>query len=244
MKLTFHANRLKFLTLGAGGLGLILRILLYATAIDGRGLLVADHWANISLWIVTSVTAAAIFFFTRLIKNPAAPDSASPVSFPAAMGAFAAMLGIAITVGREFAEFSSRLNLIVWVLGLCSVLALGRIGLCRLTGTKTHPLLHAILCIYFALRMVSRYQLWSADPQLQDYCFYLTAYVALMLAAYQHAAFDADIGSHKQLWLFSLAGVYLCMLSLKGNMDTLLLLGCGVWAFTNLTSLTPCEPRA
>ena len=90
--------------------------------------------------------------------------------------------------------------------------------------------------------MVSRYQMWSSDPQLQDYCFYLTAYVALMLTAYHHAAFDAGMGSHKLLWFFSLAAMYLCCLSLKGNADTVLLLGCGVWAFTNLTHLT-VRPR-
>ena len=90
--------------------------------------------------------------------------------------------------------------------------------------------------------MISRYQLWSSDPQLQDYCFYLTAYVALMLTAYHHAAFDARMGSHKALWLYSLAAVYLGCLSLKGNMDIALLLGCSAWAFTNLTCMTP-RPR-
>lgn len=238
MKLTFNTDRLKYLILGAGGLGLILRILLYATGIDGRGLLVADHWAHIALWIVTIAVAAAVFLLTRFLGGPTDYKAAYPVSFPAAVGAFAAMLGIAVTTGQEFAEFSSRLNLIVWVLGLCSVAAMGYIGICRLTGRKPYPLPHALLCLYFALRMVSQYQQWSADPQLQDYCFFLGAYVALMLTAYHHAAFDADMGSHKQLWLFSLASVYLCCLSLKGNMDLLLLAGCGIWAFTNLTSRT------
>ena len=242
MKLTIKTEQLKFLMLGAGGLGLALRIALYATGIDGRGLLESGHWAHTAVWILTAAAALVLLICCRSITGPEEVSNAYPPSVTAALGAFAAMVGIGFTTGREFAEFSSRLHLIVWIVGICSVVAQGRIGLCRLTGKKPHFLLHVAVCVYFALRMVSRYQLWSSDPQLQDYCFYLTAYVALMLTAYHHAAFDAGMGSHKLLWFFSLAAVYLCCLSLKGNADTVLLLGCGVWAFTNLTHLT-VRPR-
>ncbi len=237
MKLTIKASQLKFLILGAGGLGLALRILLYATGIDGRGLLEEGHWAEIALWILTALTAAALFFFTRKIVGPETYRDSHPVSFAGAVGAFAAMGALGMTTLQEFAEFSSRLHLIVWVLGLCAAVSLGIIGVCRLTGKKPHFLLHTLFCLYLALRMVSQYQMWSSDPQLQDYCFYLCAYLALMLTAYHHAAFDADMGKHRALWFFSLAAVYLCCLSLKGTRDTLLLLCCGAWAFTNLTNL-------
>ena len=216
--------------------------LLYATGIDGRGLLEEGHWAHLAVWILTAVAAAALLLSGRSIAGPEQYADCHPVSFAAAMGAFAAVVGIGVTTVREFSEFTSTIRLVVWVLGLCSAIAMGCIGVCRLTGTKPNFLLHTVVCIYFALRMVSRYQLWSSDPQLQDYCFYLSAYVSLMLTAYHHAAFDADMGKHRPLWLFSLASVYLCCLSLEGNRDTLLLLCCGAWAFTNLTNLT-VRPR-
>lgn len=235
MKLTVKPQLLKYLILGAGGLGLALRVILYATGIDGRGLLVQGHWAHIALWLLTLAAAAAILLSTRKLEGTA--DS-HPASLSAAVGAFAAAVGIGLTTVSEFAEFSNRLHLIVWVLGLCSTVAMVGIGVSRLTGRMPYFLLHAVVCVYFALRMVAQYQMWSSDPQLLDYCFYLSSYVALMLTAYHHAAFDADMGSHRSLWCFSLASVYLCCLSLKGNWDTLLLLGCGIWAFTNLTNLT------
>lgn len=239
MKLTVKPGLLKYLILAAGGLGLILRTVLYRTGIDGRGLLVEAHWAATTLWCLTFAAVAAAFVFTRSLDGATDHAAAYPASLQGALGAFAAMLGIGMTTVSEFAEFSSRLHLLIWVLGLCTTVSLGCIGVFRLKGGKPHPLLHALLCVYFALRMVSRYQLWSSDPQLQDYCFYLSAYVALMLTAYHHAAFDADMGAHRSLWLFSLASVYLCVLSLYGSMDSLLLLGCGIWAFTNLTR--PCR---
>lgn len=222
----------------SGLLGFLLRAALYETGIDGRGLLISGHWANTALWVLTVVTGIGIFLLTRTIRTPADPVAAYPASALRGAGAFAAMAGIGITTVMDFAEFSSRLHLIVWVLGLCSVLAMGITGVCRLRGKKSHCLLLAVVCLYFALRMVSRYQLWSSDPQLQDYCFYLCAHAALMLTAYHHAAFDAGMGSHRALWFFSLAGVYLCLVSLWGSADAALLAGCGIWAFTNLSDLS------
>ena len=87
----------------------------------------------------------------------------------------------------------------------------------------------------FALRMVSGYQNWSADPQLQDYCYYLLAYVTLMLTAYHHAAFHVGVGKHRSVWFFSLMAMYFCIVSLLGTTELYLLLGCGIWAFTNTT---------
>lgn len=236
MKVSVKTDTLKYLILGAGGLGLVLRILLYATGIDGRGMLVQDHWAGIALTVLTVAILSITFFCTRSVNR-----GTGPARVLSAMGAFTALIGIAFTTGREFAEFSNRLHLLVWLLGICAMAAMGRIGLCRLMQKKPHFLLSAIVCLYFALRMVSKYQMWSAEPQLLDYCYYLGAYVALMLAAYHHAALDEGAGRHRSLWFFSLMAVYLCTVSLQSGMDTLLLFGCGAWAFTNLPALSTAE---
>lgn len=237
MKLTSRPDLLKYLTLGAGGLGLALRVILYTTGIDGRNLLETGHWAHIALWVLTFAVVGIIFTATRSLEGSADPASFCPMSYAGSLGAFAAMVGIGITTVSEFAEFSNSLHLLVWALGIGATISLGCIGICRLMGKQPHFLCNVVLCLYFALRMVSQYQMWSSDPQLQDYCFYLISYVALMLTAYHHGAFGADMGSHKQLWRFSLGAVYFICLSLNGGIDTFLMLGCGAWAITNLTSL-------
>lgn len=243
MKFNVNAKQLKFAVLAAGVLGMLLRIALYETGIDGRGLLEQNHWAGIALWVLTGITAAALLLFGFGIKGPAAYADAYPVSFSAAVGCFAAAAGFALTSIREFAEFSSRLNLIIWVLGLFATLAIGYVGFCRLTQKKPYFLAHALMCVYFSLRMVSQYRQLSFDPHLLDYCFHLTAYVALMLSTYQQAAFDAAMGNHRALWLSGLAAVYLCCVALKNNPDIPLLVGCAIWVFTNLTSLTLRQRR-
>jgi len=124
------------------------------------------------------------------------------------------------------------------ILGFVSAAALAAAGFCRLTGTKPFFLLFAAACLYFALRMVCQYRHWSSDPQLQDYCFLLLACVGLMLTAYHHGAFGAEMGSHRDLWFFSLMAAYLCCLSLAGPRSQLFSLGCGIWAFTNLSHLS------
>lgn len=234
MKLSIKSEQLKYLIPAMGAVGLVLRVILYATGIDGRGLLEKGHWAEIGTGILTLLVLAAAFLATRSLPAAAA-EAERPASVSAAIGAFAAMAGIGVTTVSEFAEFSSRLHLIVWLLGLGSAIALGCTGFCRLTGRKSSSLLSVVVCLYFALRLVSRYQLWSAVPQLQDYCFLLTAYAALMLTAYHHAAADAGTGNHRALWFYSLIAVYLCCLSLTERTEFLLMLGCGMWALANLT---------
>lgn len=235
MKNPVKAETTKYLMFTVAALGLALRILLYSTGMDGRGLLVRFHWTSVALTVLTVAVLVAVFLGTRTVGGSKKCRSAYPASPLAAAGAFAAMTGIGITTVMGFGEFSTRLHLIIWVLGLCATICMGIIGFCRLTGKTPTFLLYAALCVYFALRMVSGYQNWSADPQLQDYCYYLLAYVTLMLTAYHHAAFHVGVGKHRSVWFFSLMAMYFCIVSLLGTTELYLLLGCGIWAFTNTT---------
>ena len=98
--------------------------------------------------------------------------------------------------------------------------------------------MHGIICVYFGLRAVSLYRSYSSDPMVQNYTFCLMAYVALMLSAYHHTAFDVKMTDHRALWICSLGAVYLCLAAMVRSADALLLAACAVWAFTNLTSLS------
>ena len=69
------SEQLKYGTLGAGLLGLLLRVLLYSTGIDRRGLLISGHWAQIALWLLTAAVIGGIFCLRTWI--PAHPRSAS-----------------------------------------------------------------------------------------------------------------------------------------------------------------------
>lgn len=242
MKLSVKPQLLKYLVLGLGGLSLVLRVLLYTTGTDEKGLLAAGHWAHWAIWLLTALTVLLILFVTRPVEGPKAYRDCYPASAPAGLGAFAAAAGVLLASLPGGEEALLPVQKAAQFFGHLTAAALLATGVCRLMGAKPHFLLHSTVCLYFALRMVSQYQLWSSDPQLMNYCFHLCAYIALMLTAYHHAAFCTDMGSHRLLWLYSLAAVYLCCLCLRGDRDSLLMLTCGIWAYTNLTCLTP-RPR-
>ena len=233
--MTVSANRTKYLIAAAGALGFLLRILLYTAGRDDRGLLIRGHWAGIALLILTAAVGVGIWVLTRPV-----PAAADPGTFPAspmgAAGAAVAALALLFSSGSGGAEDSMALA--ETVLRFASAIALAVIGFCRFRGSRPNFLLHCILCLYLAVRLVCQYRIWSADPQLQDYIYFLAAHVALMLTCYQFAAVDAGLGNPRKLWIFGLASVYLCAVSLWGEGEPLLMIGCGIWAFTNLRHFT------
>lgn len=239
MSLAVKPNQLKLTFLCAGIIGLALRAILYATAVDEKGLLLTGHWAEICVWILTAVAALGLLLLLRKCSGPNQYGSAFPASPVRAAGCILAACGILLSGAPEAVE--EKLAVAELVLRFVSAAALMAVGYCRLTGRKPFFLLHGAVCLYLALRMVCRYRLWCSDPQLQNYCFSLGAYVALMLTAYQFAAFDADMVSHRQLWVCGLSAVYLCLLALVGS-ESFLMLCCSIWVFTNLSCLSSRKP--
>ena len=233
MNLSVKPVLLKLLTLSASALGLMLHLVLLATAIDEKGLLISGHWTGTGLWVLTAALTASLFLLTRTLKGPTRYRAAHPASVIAGLGAFLAAGAVVHTALGEL----SVLPLAVTVLSLAAAVCLAVMGLCRLLGCQSNFLLSAVISIYFAVRMVTQYRNWNSDPQVLDYAFYLGAYIVLMLYAYQHSAFDSGVGSHRSLWFTGLLAAFLCFVSLTSSVDTWLLLGCGIWAITNLTSL-------
>ena len=242
MKLSCKPGLLKLLTLTGGVLGLLLYRTLYQNGMDENGLLISGYWANTALWILTGLMAAALLVLTRSLRGPEEYRDAHPASVPGGISALALAAAIAIATVKELSA-DSMLHLFCGVLGFGAAVSLVCIGICRMAGGKPLFLCHAIVCGCFAVRMVSQYQVWSSDPQVQDYAFCLGAYALLMLTAYQQAAFEVDMGSHRALWGVSLGAVYLCCVALPGTADFWLLLAAGFWVFANLTSLTVRRSR-
>ena len=73
--------------------------------------------------------------------------------------------------------------------------------------------LSAGLCVCFILRLVACYQVWSRDPQIQDYIFQLLACLCLTAFFYQQTALEAGLGSRTWRLRFAFLGCYLCLAS-------------------------------
>ena len=237
------SQQLKLLTVCAAAAATVLRAAHYAFGTDGRSLLIAGHWSVIGLWVVSVGFILALLLMGRGIGNSADDAAVHPSSPVSAAGCFALAAGLAVTCLKQYGDFSSTVDSIVWALGLLSGAGLLVAGICRLTGKKPYFLIHAILCLLFTLRMIAQYRHWSADPQLQDYGFYLCAHAAVMLAAYHHAALDTGMGNVRALWVSSLGAVYLCCAAIPHCEEALLMAACAIWAFTNLTVLPASSRR-
>ena len=237
-----NPHLLKLITLGAAASGCALRAAHYAFGTDGRSLLAENHWSVWGLWIITLAFAAALLLLGGSISSRGT-DTNRP-SPAAAAGCFALGAALLISALGSFGDFPMTADFLIWALGLCAGGGMIAVGICRFTGKKPYFLMHALLCLYIALRTVAMYRQWSADPQLQDYGFYITAHATLMLTAYHHAAFDAGMGNHRFLWLLSLGTVFLSCAALPRCEDALLMAAFALWAFTNLTVLPVRKRRS
>lgn len=231
MKLHVKFSQLQLLTLSAAVLGLLLRIVLFTTGMDQKGMLISGHWST------TGLLALSVMICGLLIPGCALlSDSGQIPGRFHRLAAGAGCFGAAAAFLMSPVSPASGSVLPATCLGFLCATAFVFIGINRCLGKQPHFLAHVAVCLGFAIRMVSQYRLWSSDPQLADYCFYMISLVALMLTAYHSAAFDAGMGGFRRLRFFGLISVYFCAVSLWGSDYSLFTGLCGFWVLTNL----PC----
>lgn len=241
-----RTRTLPLLIAGCGLIGLLLRLLITATGIDDKGLMIPGHFAWICMWLVTAAAAVILVAGILPIRAPATHRASFPRSVPGTAGCILAAAGALVSTVSHFRSgpdaapgwWTTVLFYLEGSLILLAAVSFLLVAFCRFFGKKPVFLFHVAICVYFALEMLDLYRTWSFDPQLHEYCFQLFACIALTMTAYQLAAFDMGMGSHRKLWAWGLAAVYLCCLSAASG---LLFITGGIWAFTNLSN--PRRPR-
>lgn len=242
MKNFWKPAYLPWAVLAAGAVGLLLRLWLFGAA-DVSGLLPIWHISEILLWILTAAVMLFLLCCTWNLRQATKYRFNFPASVPGGMGAWLGALGIGGTCIVELLINPDTMTAFTAVLGLIAAALLVFIGICRRNGRRPSMLFHGFLCIFMMIRLISQYRHWSADPQLQDYCFQIIALVCLMLSSYQRALFDANSGKRRPYAFFNLAAVYFCCLALPGWENTAFFLGCGVWMFADTCNLTPMNHK-
>ena len=239
MKKRTTAVLLPWLILGFGILGALLRGLLYATGIDGRGLLVDFHIYHILLGILTVITGVCLVLLTRNLKQAGKYGFNFPKSVVSTVGSAAAAVGFAVSSVRLLLDGVQGIAVISAVLGLAGAGVLAFMAYNRFRGNQPSSVFSMVLCAFLMVRLIYCYRLWSADPQLQDYVFALLANVGAMLACYFNAAFAVGEGNRRMHTLLHLATVYCAVVCLPFSDDVIFYLSVAVWMFTDLCNLTP-----
>lgn len=226
-------------TLLAGLAGFFLRLWLFRTGIDDKGLLTADHPASTLVWVLTAITLPVL----ALCVRPLAPDTKYSQLFPANMwaglGCILAAAGILYVNLRDLLLRQDAITVVTLILGLVAAAGLLILGYCRWQGKRPSFWLQSAVTVYFMLHLVSQYRLWSSEPQLQVYFFPLLASVFLMVTAYHGAVLDAQKKGNRRWYVFSnQAALFFCCLSLQG-ISWPFYLAMALWLATNLCSLKP-----
>ena len=223
MKHPFHFSILPYFTMGAGGIGLCLR-LWPNTAKDEKDLLPAGHAACILLYILTALTLGALFLATR--KPGFSPYRRSFRRIAETAGNLLAAIGLVLHV--LFHE-QGILAIIICLVGALFLLLAAFFSFKK----KALPYqLGVLITAALMLFTVTQCRTWGALPQLQHYFFPLLASIFLILTAYHRTNLAARHGKRTNLAFFSQCALFLCCLSL--NTNPVLYFGMACWAAVQL----------
>ena len=237
MKKYLHPKYLPLLVPIASVLGLLLRLWTMGGGPDQDGLYAPQPFAWVLLWIITFVTVAGIFILTGGLKNPGRYFDNFPRSPIAAAGCAAAALGIMYSSLTTLVSAKDLLSVLTGVSGAVSAVCLLLTAFGRYKGKRIGFVLHAVPCLFFALRIFEHCKHWSNVTQTSVFLFQFLASVCVMLATYQMCCFDVNIGNRKSSLLWSLSGVYFSVLALPMGEEPLFYAGMILWLMTNLCSV-------
>lgn len=223
------------LLLGIGAM--VLRKLLYLMAVDVKGLLVRNHPLEIALAALTAAALTVLVLAVRKQKGSENFADCYTADLPAAFGNVAAGAGIALTVLTTDPGMGGYLESAWRILGLAAPVCMCVAGIARMWGRKPFFLLHVAVCLFFVVHIVTRYQLWSGNPHMQDYVFALLGAMTLMFFGFYTSAMEADCGSRRMSVGMGLAAIYLCCAELSRSDCPWLYLGGILWVLTDLCSL-------
>lgn len=242
MKKFLKPATLPWFVLLTGGIGIALRFWLLSS-MDANGLLKAGHPAGILLWVLTAITAAVVIYGCLPLLEANKYTYNFPSTPIGALGEGILALGVLFTGIFTLLDSPDTLSIATAVVGFLSVPMLLLCAFYRWKGVKPSFLLHGFACIFWVLRLISLYRIWSPEPQLQRYIFPLLSNIFVMLAFYQRTSFDANIGKRRTHAITHLAAAFFCCLSLAGSEDWYLYGVGALWAITDLCRLTPMPKK-
>ena len=233
MKHPFRSHILPFFTMGAGGLGLVLRLYLFSN-MDENKLLPAGHWADTSLYILSALTLGVLFLATRELAPRRVNKQFLQICGTCAylLGGFSLILSAALSLPVSHA----KLGWLAVSASLVGGLAMVFMAALKLARKRLPYWLPAILTVVLMLNTVTQCQVWGAVSQLQVYFFPLLASIFLILSAYHKTIFAAKHTNTRLLAFFSQGALFFCCLSLNTT-QWYMYFGMMLWA---VVQIYPC----
>lgn len=216
----------------AGVAALLLRWRLLTTGVDDKGLLTAGQPLAMISWVLTGCVILLTVAFVWKHRNEKIAVHRSPVGTVARILAMAA----AAVLFRDGTLLGSATSLAAAATAVVSVVELFQ------SKKRLSPAVAGIpTVLFFMLCMLSCYRVWSAEPEIQRYCYRLLALACLMMAAYQSSAISLGMGKSGLFLGAGFLGVYFAFAASADPGFTVLFLALGVWMFAQLGAVTEEE---
>ena len=223
----------------AGGcLGLLLRWLLYLTGFDEKGILSSSN--TLHLACLALAVAMGVYFLWTVRKSPEYSRDYPLLRRLCALAAGCLLLISGLSLYRQA---DAPLRLARCVLTLAAGAAMLLWAFPPEKGSNIAAALQGIICLAYTVDMLGRYQTWSGNPQLPDYCFHVLAGVSLCLTTYHALALYTGLSKprHRNFWV--LAALFLCPMCLVGPEGWVFYLSGTFWALSCLMTALPKEPE-
>ena len=253
MKRFVNSKSIPVLVLLSSLVAVLLRIWTRGGGPDEGGLFAPKPLVWTLLWLLTvGVIGAtgAVLFTRRGLKNPGTYRDNYPKSMVAGLCAVPAAvtflaggyIQLRASVGFALPE-TTAVDTVTGIFGLVAGLCLLLSAAHRCMGRKPFFLINGLICLYLAVRLFNRCQIWNKEPQMGDLVFPFLASMTLMLAAYQRVRFDVDLGKRNWSGFWSLISVYFCIVAMV-SVDQPLFYGlCALWQMADLCSLRPLKRK-
>ena len=199
--------------------GCSLQVWFFGIQPDSAGLLPSGHFSTYATVGVLLVTAVLAVLTTPHMQLPNLSATVRAVS------AFTAAAFMAVSAVLIFL----RGDLFCGALAAVAAVGAVYVGLCRLRRGPVHFTAYALFAVCFMFYLISRYRVWSAEPETVRYLFQLLALVCAMLVFYQKAALHACTGHFASYHFWRCLTFVLCITAIPGASDPFLYLGAAIW---------------
>lgn len=227
---------------GFGLTGFALRLILYRVGFDEQGLLPRMHPLQLMCVLLVLGAALAGIFLLKVQKfdyrparflNPWGRTLLAPAVSAAliahAYRLYAASLQPSIAPAVMDSLYWARL-----VLALGAAAAVAAILWMNVRKPGISLFLHCVVCLFFTVDMLCRYQYWSGNPQLADYLLQVFACVCFTFCSYSRMAFWGQIHNPRLHGLAGYLGLVLGLVCAAGPDTPIFYLGGACWSAVGL----------
>ena len=206
-----------FALLGLMGMGL--QYWFFADAPDSNGLLMSWHPAAILTFLLLAAVLALAVLSAPHVQ---VPQLSGPIR------SIGALLG-SVFCGVAAGILLHKGNYLVFGLCVLSTLSSLYILWAQTTHRKPHFCAYAAFAVCFMFYLISRYRVYSAEPETARYVFKIMALVCMMLVFYQQAAIRSGTGRFFSYHVWRSLTLFLTFTALPNAGNPMLYLFAAMW---------------